>query len=250
MIDVHYSPIIFSTEMVEAIFRKEKSQTRRPVTAQRSYFNGDSVPMDVWATLDWSTAWVDPGPSPAGNPGPYLKAHHDAYGEQLMARIYPRVQPGTRLWVRETWWWDGKDESTLVYKAGSDHVLPGGQRWKSSLHLPRWACRLYLDVVRVRVERLHEITASDAWAEGVTMDDALDCDGPVEAFSVLWEKINGKKGHGWDTNPWLYVYEFRMPERCRKCEEDMVTRQVSMGEGASAWAVECPSCGMQRTVGR
>jgi len=152
----------------------------------------------------------------------------------------PYGQPGDRLWVRETWAALGtKNRAPFVYRADT----ADGERvrvdapWKSSIHMPLCASRISLDLLGVRCERLQEISAKDAIAEGLsylTKDggrtfkygipdrDGLpgtDNDGwawqdwqtdPVAAYHRLWKSING---HGsWALNPWVWVISFsRVP---------------------------------------
>jgi hypothetical protein len=79
-------------------------------------------------------------------------------------------------------------------------------RWRPSIHMPRWASRIALEVTGVRVETLNMITAGDAEAEGV---DASTC-GNIVAYQRLWDSINAKRGYGWEKNPWVWVVEFKM----------------------------------------
>lgn len=140
----------------------------------------------------------------------------------------PFGQPGDRLWVRETWnsgWCD-----KIIYRADGGSAKRAGYakepRWRPSIHMPRWASRITLEITNVRVERLKEISEEDAKAEGVrafTKDGVLKKffieDGdytwadaprfPRTAFSMLWDSINLKRGFGWDANPWVWVIEFK-----------------------------------------
>ena len=77
--------------------------------------------------------------------------------------------------------------------------MDGGDNWRPSIHMPRWASRITLEVVNVRVQRLQEITHEDARCEGF---DSLD------GFALLWDRINEKRGYGWHTNPWVWVVDF------------------------------------------
>jgi hypothetical protein len=129
----------------------------------------------------------------------------------------PYGQPGDRLWVRETWRYaDMAPRSRRVeFKADGDH--PGPFPWKPSIHMPRWASRIMLEVTGVRVERLQEITEKGARAEGCHgMGSNGDAEFPpegiisaVEDFRDLWDSINESRGFGWDKNPWVWVVEFK-----------------------------------------
>lgn len=89
-------------------------------------------------------------------------------------------------------------------------------RWRPSIHMPRWACRIQLEIVSVRVERLQDINEADALAEGIPYRQAADWMGrggarrdfgPKDAYRTLWEQING--AGSWDANPWVWVVEFK-----------------------------------------
>ncbi len=158
----------------------------------------------------------------------------------------PYGVPGDRLWVREAWRlaeMDGTDDGEvcdgkIAYRA--DGALMGMQldyswaldhvdvshpepKWRPSIHMPRWASRLTLEVTDVRVERVQDITPKDALAEGINIDN-LDCVDDLcfggrgcpncesqapEMFEELWDSINAKRGFGWDVNPWVWCISFR-----------------------------------------
>jgi len=177
--DVH--PILFSGPMVRAILKGRKSQTRRVVTGM---------------ALDWLR--------PTGFTPQFV-----ADPENGLCRYGYR---GDRLWVRETWLQDG---NSYLYKA--DFGETSEFRWKPSIHMPRKASRLTLEIVNLRIERLQDISRDDAKAEGVSN---IFHNSPehfergvlnpyVANFSILWDKINAKRGFGWDVNPWVWVIEFK-----------------------------------------
>lgn len=191
-------PILFQGAMVRALLDGTKTQTRRAVKGQMLANLGDleHVP-------DWITAEVP---------------HACPYG-----------QPGDRLWVRETWVYDdyrlqqgpyvevpGAREE-LFYRADNEQPFeaPEGKFWKPSIHMPRWASRILLEIVSVRVERLQGISEKDARAEGVTIEDRHMlgyCAGEflppsIRAYRDLWESING--AGSWDANPWVSVVEVK-----------------------------------------
>ena len=143
----------------------------------------------------------------------------------------PYGQVGDRLWVRETWasvrcWHcdDGYEEEDCtcfeppVYKADKpNYPLRDDDKWKPSIHMPRWASRLTLEITGVRVERLNEITEEDVRAEGIRCyEDVLHLPPTVSIasyitaeFVSLWDSLNAKRGYGWETNPWVWVIEFK-----------------------------------------
>ena len=202
--------IIFSTPMVQAIRENRKSMTRRVIKPQPLWIGDPSIP---FKTEDADLKGIIKCP----------------YG-----------QPGDRLWVRETWGflrsWDCEGEcncSTAYkgdmgcyqYKATSEDLE---LKWKPSIHMPKVAARILLEVVSVRVERVQDITEEDAKAEGVGDLFIEDCayddkynnipwiqeEGlTIHQFARLWNSINEKRNYGWDNNPWVWVVEFRRSDQ-------------------------------------
>ena len=82
-------------------------------------------------------------------------------------------------------------------------------RWKSSIHMPRWASRITLEITEIRVERVQEITEEEAISEGFFPDDGVS---EVYCFSEAWDSLYAKKGLGWYANPWVWVLTFRRVE--------------------------------------
>lgn len=193
-----YKPILFSTPMVQAILAGRKTQTRRICKYQRNE-NGKyelTVNNEI-SELDYNLEGND------GNP--FIAEKH---------------QIGDILWVREIFieWPKGE----FQYKA-----LAFGEelrKWKPSIHMPKKACRIFLEVTNVRCERLHDISEADAIAEGVEQENK---DKGImyknylkensfylfaeKSFKSLWESINGKDS--WQSNPWVWVYEFKKIEK-------------------------------------
>jgi hypothetical protein len=231
--------IICTGESVMAILDERKTQTRRVVTRSNAILDGHKRPSaEHWQALDMDGAWADAGPSPAGNDGPYLKANcarPDCDG--AVHRLYPQWFVGQRLWVRETWAAHWMYDDVPPREARSTHPddsyfyladgPPGGYKeadllphncgkWRSPLYMPRGASRITLEVTGVRVERVREISEKDVRAEGVeqSMIDHWrqwlhpnDCAG--HAFGQVWDSINAKRGFGWESNPWVFVIEFK-----------------------------------------
>ena len=129
-------------------------------------------------------------------------------------------KPGDRLWVRETWCLgDDLDGNEAIYFRAD--APPGDYIWSPSIHMHREASRITLEVTDVRVERVQEISADDAEAEGIpthvvehTFRKCYRGAGEraakrIEYFSRLWDNLNAKRGYGWDANPWVWVVAFR-----------------------------------------
>lgn len=232
-------PIIFSAPMVRALLEGRKTQTRRLVTRRNTLFDGRAAGWPNYlheSAFLWSGAWVDPGPSPAGNPGPYLKlpvlgvaCDPSDPQERTVHRLYPRIQPGDSLYVREAFvtgfdiddetgrpvgdrkvWYRATDAGLSWYDPDTESTLDNPP-WRPSIHMPRWASRLTLTVTDVRVQRLQEISDEDAFAEGAMRWGA---DGPNagchyavrDDFARLWNSLHGPDA--WDANPWVVALTF------------------------------------------
>ena len=190
-------PILFSGPMVRAILDGRKTVTRRVVTV------GDTIEeRDDGTPWPYYTTWTHGEDGTPWAPCPYGK-------------------PGDRLWVRETFCLRDPDhhpERGYWYAATDDVDNP---RWTPSIHMPRRASRLTLDVTEVRVERLNAINEGDAISEGI--DARCDhgcsslcgcamcieggCPTATSKFEELWDAINGKRAP-WSSNPWVWVVEF------------------------------------------
>lgn len=206
-------PILFSTPMVQAILDDRKNMTRRVI---KHY---GKTPQDYARDRFYKT--VD---SLNNKPGLWAGFYKNSdifeyEGEQHIDAIYfkcPYGQPGDRLWVRETWaglpqFHNLNSEiERYIYKADED-ATP--LKWKPSIFMPKEAARIWLEVVSVRVGQLQKITEEDAIAEGFKdswdlSNNRLFCTAK-ENFEGLWNTINGKRGFGWDVNPWVWVIEFK-----------------------------------------
>lgn len=187
-------PILFSAPMVRAILEGRKTQTRRVVKRGQvfRFCPGGDLSREERSRINASLfRWERENPA------------HPTMDELLA--ICPYGVPGGRLWVRETWRRPHNNRDTPItrgqsiqYRASSDWHDGFGDHWRPSIHMPRWASRLTLEVVSVRVERLLGMTEADAQDEGVA--------DPHE-FSELWTNINGEGS--WEKNPWVWVVEFR-----------------------------------------
>ncbi|MGY0155239.1 hypothetical protein ACVQK1_17055 [Edwardsiella tarda] len=196
-------PIIFNDEMVRAILSGTKTMTRRPMKVR---------PVNIRQT-------------PFTNSG-----LEDTHGKEIKS---PFGAIGDRLWVRETSGLQVRRDALggtgefRVYRASAPkavrYTTAEGKdvpvKWTPSIHMPRYACRILLEITDVRVERLQNITEDDARAEGVINGGCLSCGEPepcgcdapdpsaIEGFAHLWRDIYGDDG--WNSNPWVWVIAFR-----------------------------------------
>lgn len=205
-------PILFSGPMVRAILEGRKTQTRRVMRPQPEHVWGWGVPN---SDREHFCAHVRyPGQH---QPDPWVRC--------------PYGKPGDRLWVREAWTLvpatayrasvgvaqtinpNDRDDAA-IYRAGWDRSQPG-VRWRPSIHMPRWASRITLEITGVRVERVQEISETDVTSEGIsayTLARGATADPPHDPrwkFVELWDALNGKRGHSWQSNPWVWVISFK-----------------------------------------
>ena len=213
-------PILFSASMVRAILEGRKTQTRRICkSVKHPDFGCEMAASEL-----------------------VKEAQH------VIDRACPYGRPGDRLWVRETFQGPlvGEDEQSDYYANSDKYRSPryceykadGGPkpefmtgdddlvcRWKPSIHMPRWASRITLEITGVRVERLQDISEADAIAEGcykieegsaIYYADHLPkpakgrATDAVSAYTMLWESINGLDS--WESNPYVWVIEFKRVE--------------------------------------
>lgn len=191
--------------MVNAILNDTKTQTRRIVKGRKQPWDGkDSLQECKTVERDGTGHGFVFWKNGLGG-AEFTKQQYPTGGWQC-----PYGKPGDRLWVRETW--TPGTQGTVIYRAAysNGHEFKG---WKPSIHMPRWASRITLEVVSVRVERLQDISEEDAWAEGIPKEfcepgKSCTCESnPVGKYADLWESINGPGS--WDANPYVWVVEFR-----------------------------------------
>jgi len=179
-------PILFNSEMVRAILDSRKTQTRRVIKPQCE------------ANL--------------------MSGYQEWEYEGLLARC-PFGQIGDRLWVRETWRqpedFEGYDRGAVLYAVSE---MDAGAKWKPSIHMPRWASRITLEITDIRVERLQDITLLNCIKEGIEKKkgswgiihfefNKKQSDSPRDLFKDLWNSMNKK--HTWDSNHYVWAIEFR-----------------------------------------
>ena len=231
-------PILFSGPLVRALIAGTKTQTRRPVKGIEFRGAGGKDGAD----------WNDPS----------CWGWADEYGDEwalaaapgVRAIRCPRGVPGDRLWVRETWaylpsefchcpqppepspcdpWLQGMGcasaRPAAIYRADYSTDAQKCPGWKPSIHMPRWASRLTLEITDVRVQRLQEISEEDAKAEGVepfftllpgigrdqrltTGERAADAEHRA-SFAVKWDEVYSD-GPLWIANPWVWALTFKV----------------------------------------
>ncbi|CNI74784.1 phage-like protein [Yersinia massiliensis] len=218
-------PILFNSEMVNAILSGRKTQTRRIMKVQPSeHFH----PQTIHGAMDFTAHWYTPGV--IDKDGYLQPARKDVFGVADEGEGYtcPLGAVGDQLWVREAFAAGLCTESTLAYRAThkkEDLEEGWGEtiKWTPSIHMPRWASRINLLITGVRVERLNDISEQDAISEGLEcyVDDGVPYYGPFNngdcrpdvVFRGLWDSIYGQKeGENWQANPWVWVIEFERME--------------------------------------
>lgn len=222
MAETKERPILFSAPMVRAILDGQKTQTRRVVKPRGrcSLFavEEDGSPM-------WTDSYIlDPG------------------NDEWRMRDCPYGAPGDRLWVREShqrfdkgscdqhvWYTAGRNDNSYVARTrpeiDQDAPWPrdaagpagGAVYGVPSIHMPRWASRITLEIISIRIERLNDCSNADARAEGVWQGPSgawftgphglIAYPDPVAAYAALWREINGDAS--WEANPFVWVVEFK-----------------------------------------
>lgn len=201
-------PILFSGAMIRAILAGQKTQTRRVVKPQPHI---DTMGNFCWDGWNFGQDFN----------GPHIQAIASPIPSSKTGRVHcPYGKPGDRLWVREAWRLPRIFNAPTCCLFTHDlalHAADGRNNpactHQNTLLMPRWASRILLEIVSVRVERLQSISDDDLSAEGIQeiIDAGVDHDGwPRDAFRSLWDGIYGE-GH-WATNPWVWAVEFKRIE--------------------------------------
>lgn len=224
-------PILFSAPMVRAILDGTKTQTRRVLKPQPKL-----IPPRSWAGCAGKHWWA----CDAVRSMVEIEDELQGTDKSMAWCLNPYGKPGDRLWVREAWQfydWTEYGEPCIRYAADDARLWPeiedeqtglklmdvwaalsdpenyaidnraADRRWRPSIHMPRWACRIMPEVTGVRVERLQDISAEDCIAEGLTTN-LREHDAVMhlrDQFRDLWISTGGD----WDANPWVWVVEFK-----------------------------------------
>lgn len=215
-------PILFNTEMVRAILDGRKSCTRRVIKPQPqsvlcyTYGGGHK---------DCIGKWTYPNRGAHKLWGEEYKLPENIKDEELSKRWNPPYHTDDILYVRETWS-EGYEDGTYIYRADDKLAdLPTFKEsskliYHPSIHMPKEAARIWLKVTDVRVERLQEISAESALAEGadkyIHTNGGLDENMTITSFIGIWNSTIKKSDidrYGWDANPYVWIIGF---ERCEK----------------------------------
>lgn len=209
-----YKPILFSTEMVQAILEGRKTQTRRIIKPQPIFYgrNDERIAVEFRKNIFEF----------------YDVMRNDPFS--ILFSLKLKFELGDILWVRESFEYSDELDEPFWYKQKykEDYTQEAFERikWKPSIHMPKEAARIFLEVTNVRVERLKDISEEDAIAEGIDKKGDLYFNYfeskllgkvlqkeyfykeiPKVSFMSLWSKINGIDS--WKANPWVWVYEFK-----------------------------------------
>lgn len=218
-------PILFSGTMIKAILENRKTQTRRIVKPQ------PTEPLrPMVSILKQEVHWCHTAPPEEQGPSRGVIEYSNGRTADLSALKVkswkcPHGQPGDRLWVKETWarnynqLSDDFVERSVVYAADGVRASENGTPlpWEPSIHMPRWASRITLEIQEVRVERLQDISIDDAIAEGVFCDfEPSDGHGfrseARNLFRDLWDSMYADRAP-WSSNPFVWAISFaRLPE--------------------------------------
>lgn len=233
-------PILFSSPMVRAILEGRKTQTRRTVKPQPAF--DPHREQWSWENKAGHIAWSGTRPQAAALLGAREICPYGQPGDRLWVRETWRVgawrDDGRMAFdfaaspelVRTPWCSPAEDVFRQLVEQSDDDCSKAGTamdaeghwkwehgrspcRWRPSIYMPRWASRLTLEVLSVRVERLQAISEEDAKAEGVEPAPFCKASRPaglehVEAFEDLWDSINADRAP-WASNPWVWCVEFR-----------------------------------------
>lgn len=228
-------PILFSAPMVRALLENRKTQTRR-VLKNPHYMGcltGDcpherqtdcNAAIEQWVKhgcviegdMPRKVNSIEPLPCPYGQPGDGLWVKETftrlTVPRNFVGAEHLRLGPANR---RDQWvaWYDGTPDPRTGWVAEEKRI--------PSIFMPRWASRITLEITKVRVERVQEISEADATAEGWLKRAEVSCVPEVHAdasrdwYGDLWDLINAKREDGayaWKKNPWVWVLEFRRVE--------------------------------------
>ena len=197
-------PILLSTQEVRSILAGRKTQVRRVVKPQ-PVAHSPVIDIIQKSHPPYKNHWL----LKTAHAGmPCDGKHYGGYW------VRPSCQTGDILYVRETWRWCA-DAEGYCYKASRPYTFDNCRKyesvcahypkWRSSATMPRAAARIFLRVTGVRVERVQSIAMRDCIKEGIELKEFGNA---KHDYAELWDSCYAKKGYGWDSNPWVWVYDF------------------------------------------
>lgn len=216
-----FVPMLMSTPMVYAIENGTKTETRRIVKYNKE-INDPKIGFSMFT-----------------NPNQFEVRGIHKNGEYGSSFFKLKIKKGDIIWVRETWAEAGNfasdfidNSEVLAYKTQEAFLLENKEKldtsywnwdkikWKPSIFMPKQACRIFLEVANVKIQRLQDITEQEAINEGIVrygdhFEDYIDrnmyLDNAITSFKTLWQSINGTES--WDQNPFVFVYQFKKVEK-------------------------------------
>jgi len=220
-----FKPILFSTDMVNAIIAGKKTQTRRLLPEWCTEFSCVGIVRDPELCDQKAAEWNEIKPKQCYG----LYACFDKGEEHFKCKY----DVGNILWVRETWRKNDVPTGFPYHHYADDTIYTDrdNEKWKPSIFMPKEACRLFLEVTDIRAERLQDITEEDAIQEGIELIDDGNSYGyklygdhsicdmlgrkaltgtEIESYQTLWQKINGVES--WEINPYVWVITFKVVE--------------------------------------
>ncbi len=236
-------PVIFSDPMIRAILAGRKTQTRRVIVAKTLLWLTDPATF-YKARRDDRNGFSEPAAQHHKGAGWFwYEEEYIEEGGHVLFRC-PYGQKGDRLYVREAYHFDKEYDAdsrmaalraSAVPPIAKVHYAADGRKpdWagrrRPSIHQPKWASRILLEVQEIQVERVREMTDKDAIVEGAfevpedmkqnaarsAMARGQEQCGPVDYFAWLWDTINEHRGYGWEANPWVWVVKFKVLQKER-----------------------------------
>lgn len=214
-------PILFSTPMIQALLAGRKTQTRRITGLDPINQNPDQWEIYRSNSGDTGFGWNYPKPNDYA-----LVFRNTKSGEKTIIKV-PYGEPEDILWVRESFVTGAVyEDECLLYDEAGDAITRTWYKatspdlswfdcgdsvenvpWKPSIHMPKAAARIYLEITDIRAERVQDIREEDAKAEGAKMSE-FPFDYYSVSFMALWQKINGPES--WEANPWAWAVSFTL----------------------------------------
>jgi hypothetical protein len=197
--------LIQTSEQVRAFLAGRRTRFCVPIVIPWKRCKGRDIEIDEYGlpvVFDPSIethAWI---------PCPYAKIKHDwSSGKGI-----PNWKTGERLFVKETWakWAEGDYPDCCVYRADDDPRDENfANPWRSPIHTPEWAARIFLAIKDVKVMQVQETRHKDALAEGVKYNVSKPNGAPLTCFRMAWDAQHGKR-HPWSANPWVFAFSVEM----------------------------------------